>query len=482
MKAALCRFIDVYYRELIEGNVAVFAGAGLSAPAGFVDWRGLLQPLAEELELDIDRETDLVSVAQFHVNKHNNNRHRLHAAIIEALAADNPPTRNHRILAGLPIPVWWTTNYDKLIETALKEAGKVADAKSTVLQLANTRPRRDAIVYKMHGDVDRPDEAVVTRDDYERYARDRGAFLATLAGDLVSKTFLFLGFSFTDPNLEQVLAQVRLVHTTNQRGHFAIFRTRQKLAGEDEASFEHAKRRQALVLQDLGRFNVTALLVDRYEEITEVLQELERRYRRRTVFVSSSAADFDPWGEASVIAFMRSLGAALVEIRARVATGFGDGVGDPLLSGALEGVMNARGLHIDEALVIRPFPQQIEDRVARAQIWRTYRQDIMHGAGVALFLFGNKRRNGEPAAEATGMIEEFEIARERGLLVLPIGATGSTAQKLWEIVSGDMETYLGQLNNEQRAMLADLARPTGDLMTLVGPIITLLKSLGVGGR
>jgi hypothetical protein len=48
----------------------------------------------------------------------------------------------------------------------------------------------------MHGDIDRPDEAVVTKDDYEKYSRDREPFITALAGDLVKKTFLFLGFSF----------------------------------------------------------------------------------------------------------------------------------------------------------------------------------------------------------------------------------------------------------------------------------------------
>jgi hypothetical protein len=217
MKTAIRNFVTEYLGELVEGNAALFAGAGLSAPAGYVDWRELVRPLSIELELNIDLESDFVAVAQFHVNASGANRHTLHKAVIEALSPDVPPTENHRLLARLPIRTWWTTNYDKLIENALRDAGKIVDVKSAVPQLATTRPRRDATIYKMHGDVDRPDEAVATRDDYERYSTDRGAFITALAGDLVSKTFLFLGFSFTDPNLEHVLTQVRLRFQTNQR-------------------------------------------------------------------------------------------------------------------------------------------------------------------------------------------------------------------------------------------------------------------------
>ena len=47
--------------------------------------------------------------------------------------------------------------------------GKIVDVKSAVAQLAVSRPGRDVTLFKMHGDVDRPDEAVATKDDYERY-------------------------------------------------------------------------------------------------------------------------------------------------------------------------------------------------------------------------------------------------------------------------------------------------------------------------
>lgn len=47
-------FVETFVKELEEENVAIFAGAGLSVGAGYVDWRKLLQPIAQELGLDID--------------------------------------------------------------------------------------------------------------------------------------------------------------------------------------------------------------------------------------------------------------------------------------------------------------------------------------------------------------------------------------------------------------------------------------------
>jgi hypothetical protein len=42
-----------YLAELVEGNAAIFVGAGLSVPAGYVDWRALLRPLLKDLDLNI---------------------------------------------------------------------------------------------------------------------------------------------------------------------------------------------------------------------------------------------------------------------------------------------------------------------------------------------------------------------------------------------------------------------------------------------
>ena len=63
----------------------------------------------------------------------------------------------------------------------------------------------------MHGDIREPDEAVLTKDDYEMYSCSRPLFRTALQGDLISKTFLFIGFSFEDPNLEYVLSQIRVL-------------------------------------------------------------------------------------------------------------------------------------------------------------------------------------------------------------------------------------------------------------------------------
>lgn len=73
-------FVDDFVEAIHDQNAAIFAGAGLSIPAGMVDWRGLLRKVAKEVGLDVDRESDLIAVAQYHLNEHGS-RHKIHQEI-----------------------------------------------------------------------------------------------------------------------------------------------------------------------------------------------------------------------------------------------------------------------------------------------------------------------------------------------------------------------------------------------------------------
>ncbi|SHJ63395.1 SIR2-like domain-containing protein [Malonomonas rubra DSM 5091] len=439
MNSEIELFIKEYLKEIEEDNAAIFAGTGLSVPAGAVDWKSLLKPLADELGLDIDKEYDLVTLAQFHCNENGGNRSKINQLLLEELSVGDHPTDNHKILARLPICTYWTTNYDKLIETALRSEGKVPDVKYTVPQLATTKPKRDAVIYKMHGDIDHPDTAVITKDDYEKYSNNFGAYINALSGDLVSKTFLFLGFSFTDPNLDYILSRVRITFRENQRRHYCIFRKRSQLEGESDEDFKQAEIRQRLVIEDLKRFNIKTILIDDFQQITDILSYIEGLYKRRKIFISGSADVYDPWGQQATEEFLFHLCSALIEQDYKMVTGVGRGIGYAVVSGAINGTrtINCR---IDDRVSMRPFPLVLPYGSDIGAVWEDYRQDMIPRAGIALFLLGNKYQDGNLVL-ANGVRREFEIAREHGLVVVPIGASGYMAKELWTEVDSDFDTF-----------------------------------------
>ena len=467
-------FVRDFVKELREDNAAVFAGAGFSAPAGFVNWRGLLRPVADELNLDIEREHDLVAIAQYHFNENGGNRHRLNQLLIDQLTVGAGPTQNHRILARLPVSTYWTTNYDQLIEQALREAGKTPDVKYTNEHLAVTRPRRDAVIYKMHGDVDHPNEAVLLKDDYENYHLKRGAYLNALSGDLVSKTFLFLGFSFTDPNLDYVLSRIRTTFRENQRRHFCIFKRRTKLPEESEADFEHAQVKQRLAIADLKRFNIKTLLIDDFPDITDILTRIERTYRARTILVSGSAAEYGEWSAAECETFLRDLSSALVQQGYRLVTGMGLGVGDAVITGAIGEVYRHRKGHLEDSLVMRPFPRANPDPAERTRVWEAYRQELASEAGICLVVFGNKAEN-NAITLAGGVRREVEIAREKGLAVVPIGGTGYVAQEIWTETQKTLERYFPDVTPELTTKFEELGAKVSNPSELISKTLDFIN-------
>lgn len=122
------QFLREYVKAIRDGNAAVFAGAGLSRPSGFVDWKELLRPLADDIDLNIDEEHDLAAVAQYVRNKAGN-RATINSSLLDAFSKDVSPNENVSILTRLPIHTYWTTNYDHLIETGLQEANRNSDVK-----------------------------------------------------------------------------------------------------------------------------------------------------------------------------------------------------------------------------------------------------------------------------------------------------------------------------------------------------------------
>lgn len=459
-------------KELVEENVAIFAGAGMSAGAGYVNWSELLRPIADELGLDVDRESDLVALAQFHCNDNANNRSQLNQRLIEEFSREALETENHKILCRLPIRTYWTTNYDKVIESALEKCGKIADVKYTRDHLSTTKPRRDAVVYKMHGDVDHPNDAVLTKDDYERYHVKMDQYLANLKGDLISKTFVFIGFSFTDPNLDYILSRVRVAYEGSQRRHYCFIKRANQTPREDKAEFEYREKKQDFFVKDLARFNIKTILVDDFEEITDLLARLELNYKSNTLFISGAAHEYSPFEDRDALGFVYELSRTLVAKGARIVSGFGLGVGSSVISGALEETFKNQKAKIDDAILLRPFPQSTEGEVPLPVLWTRYREDMINRAGTALFLFGNKLSDGA-VVPSNGMREEYTIARERGLFLVPVGATGYMAEELWKEVNAEIQVD-STATNELKVLFAQLGDKSVDLDKLIEVIIQIL--------
>lgn len=383
-------FVEEWSAKVGRGAATVFVGAGTSMGAGYPSWRSLLRKIATELGLDIDQEHDLAAVAQHYVNR-DRGRGRLTQVIADQFPRKAvPPVL--RVLARLPLRHVWTTNWDELIETAFSETRREPDVKERAEDLTYDRPDADVIVYKMHGTVRNLGDVVLATDDFELYRIKREAFLRILAGHLISTSFLFLGVSFTDPNLGHLLAVIREMYERyaprgTTQTHYAILRRPQeadyKGQENEHARFKTARIRHTLFVEDLKRYSVQCVEVDAYADTESILAEIERRIALRAVFVSGSLAPGSlPSNETDYVRDVaHQVGRAVADAGKRLVSGYGLGIGDHVLSGMLGGGWLDGNSNLDRRLTVRPFPQTVPDDIDHEAFKQRYREDLVALAG-----------------------------------------------------------------------------------------------------
>ncbi|MFR8426494.1 MAG: hypothetical protein ACLVCH_01595 [Roseburia inulinivorans] len=115
-------------------------------------------------------------------------------------------------------------------------------------------------------------------------------------------------------------------------------------------------------------------------------------------------------------------------------------MGSAVIIGALQEIYMKRKSINEDRLLLRPFPQGIEDNNTRQILWKKYREDMISRSGVSIFLFGNKLVDGEIVL-ANGVESEYKIALERHCLIVPVGCTGYMAEEIWEKVDSNMSDF-----------------------------------------
>lgn len=470
-------FINNFVVEIKNGDAAIFAGAGLSAPAGFVNWKGLLKEFAEELGLDIEKEHDLIGVAQYHFNRHK--RGKINNKIINEFTALKPGSENHRLLSQIGIGTFWTTNYDQLIEKTLEADGKTVEKKIRNENFSHNIKKKDAIVYKMHGDKDFPEDAVVIKDDYETYQDKKELFATALRGDLLSKTFLFIGFSFDDPNLEYILGRIKVLLKDNTPTHYCFFKEVSRSDFQDEESYLYAKVKQELKIEDLIRYGIHSIMVKDYSDITDILKEIEKRLKRSHIFISGAAYNYEPFTEERAKELIHKLSYRLAEKEYKIISGYGLGIGSIVINGALEYKYRSNYRNLDDLLILRPFPQIQSGDKSISERWTDYRNEIISQAGIAIFMFGNKLDGNGKIVFSNGMKEEFEICLNHNVIPIPIGCTGSISKEFWDdVMENHTKLYFdNQVLIDEIRKLDQSSISNDEIISTVLSIIDKLQSM-----
>lgn len=188
------------------------------------------------------------------------------------------PSPALRALAELDFPLIITTNYDQLLEQALRLADKQPRVSIYSPSLEATVDFRDPspqnpVVFKVHGDVDRAETIVVTDEDYIQFVLRMSnkdpydPLPLTLKYHLTGWTTLFVGYSLLDYNLRLLFKSLRWkIDSANVPDMYSVDRAPDPLI----LSVWHDQRRYVrFVAQDVWAFVPELYRIVRGKEIPD---------------------------------------------------------------------------------------------------------------------------------------------------------------------------------------------------------------------
>lgn len=195
--------------RLIASHRAVpFLGAGCSVAHVGVDWTTLMKTLNGD-RVDV---VGPIAAASEYVSAHGRDAFidaLRHALLIEKFD-DSRGGVPLRVLA-MAVMTLYTTNQDNVIERCFELFGRPLNVVATLEDFGRQEPLATTL-YKYHGHLDHPDTVVFTQEDYDRRMAVREHPLdIRLRSDCLSKSMLFLGFSFNDPNIRDFFGHLRAV-------------------------------------------------------------------------------------------------------------------------------------------------------------------------------------------------------------------------------------------------------------------------------
>ncbi len=197
--------VESFKRE----RAAVFCGAGASATAGIPDWQQFVATLAVDLGIEPDHQkrayspTMLLNTPQFYENRFG--RRRLIDRMSGMLEPMSPkPSSTYDLVAQLPCSLFYTTNFDELLEDSLRRTGAKYELVISDEGARIYSDRRGRQLRKIHGTISQPNSLVVTRSDYASFVVNNTLTLGTLHNDLTQYSFLFIGYSLSDPDFNSI--------------------------------------------------------------------------------------------------------------------------------------------------------------------------------------------------------------------------------------------------------------------------------------
>ena len=312
------QFLEQFSKQALDERISLFLGAGGSCDAGYPTWSSLFEPLAKELKISIDSSTDYYQLAQYYANTFGRNELRKKINNYINKNKFESPLLNELIDVGFTNI--WTTNFDNTLELNYQRRNILINKVFQDADLSNVELNKRINIFKLNGDINNLEGIIATQSDYEKYTDTHHIMSMFFKRELISSTFLFIGYSFTDHLVLNCLSELTKYLGESTNCHYTIIKREPK-----NQYFDY-------FIDDLEkRYNLRVLLVNQYEEVPVILAELNQKIRNRRVFISGAFGSYETDIEQYSHALSKSLSFQLLRNNYRIVNGIGRRFGTHLI-------------------------------------------------------------------------------------------------------------------------------------------------------
>lgn len=417
------QFLRQFAQQALDERISLFLGAGGSCDVGYPNWANLFKSLAEELGTPINESTDYYKLAQYYSN--NFGAAELRRRINEQINRNKYKSPLLEELIDIGFTNIWTTNFDNAIELNFQKKDVLTNKVFRDSDFSNIDISKRINIFKMNGDVTNLEGIVATQSDYEKYADFHRIMLMFFKRELISSTFLFIGYSFTDHLVLECLSEITRYLGDLTSYHYTIMKN-----DSHNPYFKH-------FIEDLEkRYHIRVLLVDDYKDIPMILKELNERIRNKRVFISGAFSSSETEIEEFSHSLSHNLASTLLDKDYRIVNGIGRRFGTHLIGYANEFLAKQGVKDIEKYLIVKPF---VGNQKTSAKAKKRSREKVIGQCGSAIFVFGDA--DGNAVNAKSGVLEEFEIACKQHKTVIPIAYPGMISEEIWRTVKCNITQY-----------------------------------------
>lgn len=222
-------FLDVIRTAKKNNNLAFLIGSGFSSSENtglYKNWNEIIEKLKERL--DCDNETDNLKIAQMHFLKFGAVESK--NFVRSLFPSYDKPGELHKSLVDYNADYIITTNWDKLIDNAIKESLRGYDVIASDSELVESKNRNKLI--KMHGDFDH-DNYVFTEQDYLDYTNNFPLIENYVKTILSTHICVLFGYSFNDIDFKQIVNWLK----NNSKKQLPIYMISTSTKSKDECAY-----------------------------------------------------------------------------------------------------------------------------------------------------------------------------------------------------------------------------------------------------